>query len=84
MTNEKQQVIEDPIVDKSDLIYEEEKAMETNKLEILKDIEVPTLENNIIFNRENQDKIGLDVITTIENLLKERQLTFFKNHALIE
>lgn len=83
MTNEKQQIIEAPHVNNSELINNEDKSLETI-IEKDKDIIVPTLENNIIFNRENQDKIGLDVITTIENLLKERQLTFFKNHALNE
>lgn len=43
-----------------------------------------TQEGSFIFNRESQDKLGLDVISTIENLLKERQLTIFKNQALNE
>lgn len=64
---------------------EEDKSMEeTKNLEQLEPVNVPAVEENVIFNRENQDKIGLDVISTIENLLKERQLTFFKNQALTE
>lgn len=51
----------------------------------------PTVEQNLvvndiqlIFNRENQDKTALDVITSIENLLKDRQLIALKIQALTE
>lgn len=46
--------------------------------------EVAAEEPSFIFNRETQDKLGLDVISTVEKLLKERQLTIFKNQALNE
>ena len=49
----------------------------------VEELVAPTQET-FIFNRESQDKLGLDVISTIEKLLKERQLTIFKNHALNE
>ncbi|RNB83399.1 hypothetical protein EDM56_22305 [Brevibacillus fluminis] len=35
-----------------------------------------------IFPKDNQDKIALDVIVSIENMLKERQLLTFKNKGL--
>ncbi|MGD8190511.1 hypothetical protein ACQCN2_11045 [Brevibacillus ginsengisoli] len=35
-----------------------------------------------IFPKENQDKITLDVIVSIENMLKERQLLAYKNKGL--
>lgn len=40
--------------------------------------------DQIIFSREAQDKTALDVITSLENLLKERQLIALKNQALNE
>lgn len=40
--------------------------------------------DQVIFSREAQDKTALDVITSLENLLKERQLIALKNQALNE
>jgi predicted RNase H-like nuclease (RuvC/YqgF family) len=31
------------------------------------------------FSKENQDKIAMDVMVSIENMLKDRQLLFYKN-----
>lgn len=48
-------------------------------------IENSTMENNqALFSKENQDKTALDVIVSIENILKERQLLSYKNNALID
>lgn len=37
-----------------------------------------------IFSKENQDKIALDVIVSLENILKERQLLAYKNNAMMD
>ncbi|WP_404427820.1 hypothetical protein LG296_07335 [Ureibacillus chungkukjangi] len=37
-----------------------------------------------LFSKENQDKIALDVIVSIENILKERQLLAYKNDAMMD
>lgn len=48
-------------------------------------IENSTMDNNqTLFSKENQDKTALDVIVSIENILKERQLLSYKNNALID
>ncbi|WP_339295155.1 hypothetical protein MKY82_33020 [Paenibacillus sp. FSL W7-1279] len=45
--------------------------------------ELPAAEGNKPqFSKDNQDKIGLDVIVSIENMLKERQLLAYKNRGL--
>lgn len=45
--------------------------------------ELPAAEGNkLLFSKDNQDKIGLDVIVSIENMLKERQLLAYKNRGL--
>ncbi|MGG3280593.1 hypothetical protein [Paenibacillus solani] len=45
--------------------------------------ELPAAEgNNHLFSKDSQDKIGLDVIVSIENMLKERQLLSYKNKGL--
>lgn len=38
--------------------------------------------NKHIFSKDNQDKISMDVIVSIENMLKERQLLSYKNKGL--
>jgi chromosome segregation ATPase len=38
--------------------------------------------NKHLFSKDNQDKIALDVIVSIENMLKDRQLLSFKNRGL--
>jgi chromosome segregation ATPase len=38
--------------------------------------------NKHLFSKDNQDKIALDVIVSIENMLKDRQLLSFKNKGL--
>lgn len=45
--------------------------------------ELPAAESSKhLFSKDNQDKIGLDVIVSIENMLKERQLLSYKNKGL--
>lgn len=46
--------------------------------------EPPMEDIQLIFNRENQDKTAIDVISSIESLLKDRQLVSLKNQALNE
>lgn len=47
------------------------------------EVEVPAAESHKhLFSKDNQDKIGLDVIVSIENMLKERQLLSYKNKGL--
>lgn len=46
--------------------------------------EQPMEDIQVIFNRENQDKLALDIISSMENLLKDRQLVALKNQALTE
>jgi hypothetical protein len=41
-------------------------------------------QNNILFQREDMDKITLDMVVSVENLLKDRQLVLINNHALKE
>lgn len=38
----------------------------------------------VIFSRDHQDKLAMDVIVSIENILKDRQLLSYKYHALAE
>lgn len=59
-----------------EIMAEEESAHSTQP-------EQPAAEGHShVFSKENQDKIGLDVIVSIENLLKERQLLSYKNKGL--
>lgn len=47
--------------------------------------EQPTADNSKnIFSKDTQDKIALDVIVSIENILRERQLLSYKNKGLEE
>lgn len=43
-----------------------------------------TESNKNLFSKDNQDKVALDVIVSIENMLKERQLQSYKNNGLEE
>lgn len=40
--------------------------------------------NKVVLSKENQDKLALDVINSMENLLKDRQLLLYKNRGLEE
>ncbi|MEH7125066.1 hypothetical protein V7127_17720 [Bacillus sp. JJ1773] len=66
---EQQEVVTDMIVDES--------------ANTIKEYEQPVLNsNNNLFSKDDQDKIALDVIVSIENMLKERQLQFYKYKGL--
>lgn len=80
-----------------DITKEEELEPEMEYNETFMDIEESTLEQEeetaaassteqtpSIFSKENQDKIALDVIVSIENILKERQLLAYKNEAMMD
>lgn len=50
-------------------------------------VTVPTNDSpnyNNIFSRENQDKITLDLVVSVENILNDRQIQIFKNKGLTE
>jgi chromosome segregation ATPase len=50
---------------------------------IIKDSEQPVTDSNKhLFSKDNQDKIAIDVIVSIENMLKERQLLSYKYKGL--
>ncbi|MFD2045691.1 hypothetical protein ACFSTA_18570 [Ornithinibacillus salinisoli] len=40
--------------------------------------------HNDLFSKENQDKVSLDLIVSLENMLKDRQLMQYKNNGLEE
>lgn len=40
--------------------------------------------NNFIFSKDNQDKVVLDLIVSLENMIKDRQLLLYKNKGLDE
>ncbi|WP_310442686.1 hypothetical protein [Tissierella sp.] len=40
--------------------------------------------NNPLFSKENQDKVVLDAIVSLENMLKDRQLILYKNNGLVD
>ncbi|MFH0070779.1 hypothetical protein [Peribacillus sp. NPDC056705] len=72
-----------------------EKPSEPQEVAVIEPAEEPALyttasersggeSSNGLFTKDNQDKIGLDVIVSIENMLKERQLLSYKNKGLEE
>lgn len=61
-------------VDTSDTIDDQEP-------ETLMELEQPS---SHIFSRDNQDKITLDLLVPLENMLKDRQLILYKNQGLEE
>lgn len=64
-------------------IQDQEVALEVSIEESEIDSEPATTEvNNLLFSKTNQDKISLDVIVAIENMLKDRQLQSYKNKGL--
>lgn len=65
----------------------EEEAIEVTKEtvieeESLEENEVETANNKSAFTKENQDKVSLDLIVALENMLKDRQLILYKNKGL--
>lgn len=46
--------------------------------------QIDSFEEQVIFSRDNQDKIAMDVIVSIESLIKDRQLLSYRYNALVE
>lgn len=59
----------------------EEEQQSINKKESK---QTDTQSNNNLFSKENQDKVTLDLIVSLENMLKDRQLILYKNKGLDE
>jgi DNA repair exonuclease SbcCD ATPase subunit len=56
-----------------------------SSVELSEEIEQTEPQNNTeLFSKDTQDKIVLDLIVSLENLLKDRQLMLYKNKALEE
>ncbi|OMF79300.1 hypothetical protein [Paenibacillus glucanolyticus] len=69
--------------EKNNTEYEEIAAAAAEETAYSVEAEMPAAESNKhLFSKDNQDKIGLDVIVSIENMLKERQLLSYKNKGL--
>jgi len=68
---EQKEIITDIIIDRPSMITEEVEQLVTDN-------------NKKIFSKDNQDKIVLDVMISIENMLTERQLVSYKNKGLEE
>ncbi|MED3660850.1 hypothetical protein NST62_06040 [Ureibacillus sp. FSL K6-8385] len=64
----------------------EELPKESEKEEQPEKENVQQIDSNesIIFSRDQQDKIAMDVIVSIENMIKDRQLLSYKYNALVE
>ncbi|WP_254119604.1 hypothetical protein [Bacillus sp. FJAT-29790] len=43
-----------------------------------------SMKNNLLFFKENQDKVSLDIVVAVENLLNDRQLVLYKTNGLEE
>ncbi|MUK88180.1 hypothetical protein GMD78_07200 [Ornithinibacillus sp. L9] len=56
-----------------------EKEEQNSKVEEQEDEQTPSKD---VFSKENQDKVSLDLIVSLENMLKDRQLTQYKNNDL--
>lgn len=72
-------------------IRSNQNQLEKNSAELQEDVtemaieepEQPAPESNKnLFSKDNQDKITLDVIVSLENMFKERQLLYYKNKGL--
>lgn len=68
---EQKEIITDIIIDRPSMITEEVEQLVTDN-------------NKKIFSKDNQDKIVLNVMISIENMLTERQLVSYKNKGLEE
>ena len=69
-------------------IEEQEKVTEIIKEDKLLDIEEPEQiniqNNNPLLSKNNQDKVVLDLIISMENIIKDRQLILYKNKGIEE
>ncbi len=57
----------------------DEETQEQNELD-----QINTQNNNSLLTKENQDKVVLDAIVSLENMLKDRQLILYENNGLID
>lgn len=60
-------------------VIKEEKFLNLKESE-----QISTQNNNPLFSKDNQDKVVLDLIVSMENIIKDRQLIFYKNKGLEE
>lgn len=63
---------------------EKEEIRNEERAIAMKENEQITQQNNNVFAKDNQDKIILDLIVPLENLIKDRQLIQYKNKGLEE
>lgn len=57
----------------------DEETQEQNEMD-----QINTQNNNSLLTKENQDKVVLDAIVSLENMLKDRQLILYENNGLID
>lgn len=77
--SEMEQREESPEMVVEDLPAENEKVEEQETVQPIK-----AEEESFIFSRDQQDKVAMDVIVSIENIIKDRQLLSYKYNALVE
>lgn len=70
--NQKQQLHIEEAITKEQFFNEKEPEQESRQ------------NNNSLFSKDNQDKVVLDSIVSLENMIKDRQLLLFKNKGLDE
>ncbi|MFA7533437.1 MAG: hypothetical protein WCY46_03820, partial [Tissierellaceae bacterium] len=63
---------------------EKEEIRNEERAIAMKENEQITQQSNNVFAKDNQDKIILDLIVPLENLIKDRQLIQYKNKGLEE
>jgi len=58
-------------------------SMKDAQIDNIKEAEKNVPQNdNVLFSKDNQDKIVLDLIVSLENMIKDRQLVIYKNKDL--
>lgn len=72
-------ILSSPSTEEEAIEVIEETVIEEESLE---ENEVETVNNKSVFTKENQDKVSLDLIVALENMLKDRQLILYKNKGL--
>lgn len=80
------EVVEEPQpeMDKNNIVNEEKKVEEVEVKEKETALSLESEKNLGLFSRDSQDKIALDVIISVENIIKDRQLLSYKYNALSE
>lgn len=59
-----------------------EEVVEMEEFNKMDAIDMETSNKNYILSKENQDKLSLDLIVSMENILNDRQLMLYKNEGL--